>query len=163
MGNSTGQWSLNIREKWNDLYNCLPFLNRSTFWCVVQEVGWSAEQPSRRGRNQIWVAKVTAIYEPVHPKWWSCEEGKSGNCLPSSIASGTGRGAPTKFHVHSLVLEDLGNIARDVMETISFCPENIYIYFTLLVNNRLQPVAQSSPQFCKLHTIPFPKYLMSCF
>ena len=80
---------------------------------------------------------------------------KRGNletASPLPLFQALERGAPTKFHVHSLVLEDLGNIARDVMEKIYFCPENIYIYFILLVNNRLQPVAQSSPQFCKLPT-----------
>lgn len=88
----------------------------------------------------------------VERDYRAVKRGNRETAFPLPLFRALERGAPTKFHVHSLVLEDLGNIAMDVMEKIYFCPENIYIYFTLLVNNRLQPVAQSSPQFCKLPT-----------
>lgn len=62
-------------------------------------------------------------------KWGNLE-----TTFPLPLLQALERGAPIIFHVHSLVLEDLGNMAKDVME-IYFCPETINIYFTLLVNN----------------------------
>ena len=65
-------------------------------------------------------------------KWGNL--GKKHFSLPT--VSCIGKTSSHLDHFPRLVSEDLSNMVREVMEKIYFCIENIYIYFTFLVNKR---------------------------